>query len=70
MDRKSLEPPSPIYQPHTPRDPWIARVTNIEPLEKPDPFTGCKNGSEKLQRLLDNAGSEPLANAMLTRLLY
>jgi hypothetical protein len=67
---KPLEPPPPIYLPFKPQDPYIARVTNIEPLEKPDPFAGCANGSDRLQRLLDNADSDVRANALLTRLLY
>ena len=67
---KPLEPPPPIYLPFKPQDPYLARVTNIELLEKPDPFADCTNGSERLQRLLDLAESGPRANVLLTRLLY
>ncbi len=65
---KPLSPPPPHYDPFRPRDPFIARVINIQPLEKPDIYQGCINGSERLQRLLDNAGSELQGNFLFNRL--
>jgi hypothetical protein len=52
---KPLEPPPPLYDPFHARDTYIARVDNITPLEKPDPFAGCKNGSDRLQRMVELA---------------
>jgi hypothetical protein len=52
---KSLSPPPPIYDAFKPRDQWIARVDNIAPLEKSDPFQGCENGSDRLQRMIEIA---------------
>jgi hypothetical protein len=65
---KPLSPPPPHYDPFRPRDSYIARVVNTASLEKPDPFAGCTNGSERLQRLLDNAESELVGNFLLSRL--
>jgi hypothetical protein len=67
---KPLEPPPRVFAPFKPRDQWIARVIDTRPLDVGEnPFDGL-NGSEKLQLLLDSAGSEVQRNALLSRLLY
>lgn len=63
-----LSPPAPHFDPFRPRDEWIARVTNIQPLEKEDLYAGCQNASERLQVFLDNAGSELHGNFLLSHL--
>ncbi len=67
---KPLSPPPAFYSPFTVRDPYLARVTNIEPLEKPDPYAGCQNGSDRLERMLELAEQNGLlgsGNHLLTR---
>ena len=65
---KELEPPPRVFSPYKPRDQWIARVDNIAPPEKPDLYAGCRTPSDRLERLLDNAGSEIQGNFLLNRL--
>lgn len=55
MDKPRLNPPPPIYDPSRAQDKFIARVTEINPLEKPDLFAGCKNGSDRLLRMVEIA---------------
>jgi hypothetical protein len=57
---KPLAPPPPVYNAFDPQDKWIARVNNIAPLEKPDPFFDCKNGSDRLARMLEIADESSL----------
>ena len=62
---KSLSPPPPVYDAFKPRDQWIGRVDNIAPLEKPDPFIGCRNGSDRLARMLEMADGSPFGASHL-----
>jgi hypothetical protein len=63
-----LNPPAPVYDAFHARDKWIARVDNIQPLEKPDPYAGCRNGSDRLARMLELAdGTLEGANHLFTR---
>lgn len=66
---KPLSPPPPVYDAFKPRDSFIARVTNTPDLfEKPDPYDDCKNGSDRLVRMLEIAEGTPGgANHLFTR---
>ena len=61
----SLSPPTPVYDAFHDRDKWIARVTDVGPLEKPDPFLGCRNGSDRLARMLEMADGSPFGASHL-----
>jgi len=60
---KPLEPPPPVFQNFRPQDKTIARVTHpsSQIVEKPDIFAGTKNGSDRLERILDTLNSSQAA---------
>ena len=66
---KPLAPPPPVYDQFKPRDSFIARVTDLRPIVADDPFQGCKNGSERLLKMLELADAQgPMhGNAVLAR---
>ena len=69
MNDRDLTPPAPVREPYRAHSPDLARMTNIRPLAKPDPFLGCENSSDRLARMLEIADErDPIhGNALFLR---